>query len=153
MRDQADISACHHTGGTSCRQDVHRIALRIAEHGEGEAALLGLAVADGQMVVGGEDVDGERAEALDAVLAAAAGAERQEAGQQGLEHVEDVLPFRAGREVVGHGDRWLDRLSMAFSALMAVGWVSSSGANVMARRSRWSISALMKELLPPPPAP
>ena len=32
MRDQADISACHHTGGTSCRQDVHRIALRIAEH-------------------------------------------------------------------------------------------------------------------------
>ena len=49
--------------------------------------------------------------------------------------------------------RWLDRLSMAFSALMAVGWVSSSGANVMARRSRWSISALMKELLPPPPAP
>lgn len=82
-----------------------RVALRIAEHGEGEAALLGLAVADGQMVVGGEDVDGERAEALHAVLAAAAGAERQEAGQQGLEHVEDVLPFRAGREIVGHGDQ------------------------------------------------
>ena len=43
---------------------------------------------------------------------------------------------------------------MAFSALMAVGWVSSSGANVMARRApRWSMSALTKELLPPPPAP